>query len=166
MRNNKYVKVLQLGMQNEMEYRANYWLQMAGFMLPIMTQIFLWLAVFGSSGQARVLGYSLPEMLVYVVMAGVTGKLIATGFEYEIATDIKEGGLAKFMVQPVHYFAYRFAGLSEAKSYSPRSCCWRLLFCCYVLAWKDKSASGYRTSCFTYWRCRERLCLILWSIMR
>ncbi|WP_283653084.1 hypothetical protein [Paenibacillus sp. RC334] len=95
MRNNKYMKVLQLGMQNEMEYRANYWLQMAGFMLPIMTQIFLWLAVFGSSGQARVLGYSLPEMLVYVVMAGVTGKLIATGFEYEIATDIKEGGLAQ-----------------------------------------------------------------------
>ncbi|MBZ5797856.1 ABC-2 family transporter protein, partial [Burkholderia contaminans] len=80
----------------------------AGFMLPIMTQIFLWLAVFGSSGQARVVDYSLPEMLVYVVMAGVTGKLIATGFEYEIATDIKEGGLAKFMVQPVHYFAYRF----------------------------------------------------------
>ncbi|WP_235322317.1 hypothetical protein [Paenibacillus polymyxa] len=55
MRNNKYVKVLQLGMQNEMEYRANYWLQMAGFMLPIMTQIFLWLAVFGSSGQATIL---------------------------------------------------------------------------------------------------------------
>ncbi|MFB5761685.1 ABC transporter permease [Paenibacillus medicaginis] len=116
MANNKYVKVFLLGMQNEMEYRTNYWLQLFSFTLPLMTQVFLWLAVFGSSGERRLLGYTLEEMLIYVVMAAVTGRLIAAGFEYEIAADIKEGGLGKFLVQPVHYFAYRFFRFAGGKA--------------------------------------------------
>ncbi|MFB5678571.1 ABC transporter permease [Paenibacillus terreus] len=116
LEHNKYVKVFLLGMQNEMEYRTNYWLQLFSFILPLMTQVFLWLAVFGSSGERRLLGYSLEEMLVYAVMAAVTGRLIAAGFEYEIAADIKEGGLGKFLVQPVHYFAYRFFRFAGAKA--------------------------------------------------
>ena len=33
----------------------------------------------------------------------------STGFEWEIVEDIKNGGLSKFIVQPIGYFAYRLA---------------------------------------------------------
>ncbi|MDP4095715.1 ABC-2 family transporter protein [Paenibacillus sp. P96] len=149
LENNKYAKVFLLGMQSEMEYRANYWLQLFSFILPLLTQIFLWLAVFGSSGEHRLLGYTLEEMLIYAVMAAVTGRLIAAGFEYEIAADIKEGGLGKFLVQPVHYFAYRLFRFIGAKAVQSAVICMGAVFMLVGLSLWD-SASVAVTDLFMY----------------
>jgi len=103
----KYAKSFKMGMLNAMEYRADFILSIfsAGFIIII--QCFLWTAVFASSTEPVVYGYTFPEMISYSIIAGLTSKMVSAGFEWEIANDIKNGGLSKFVVQPVSYFYYR-----------------------------------------------------------
>lgn len=132
MPNKVYRKILHMGIQNEMEYRTNYWIQLVSFFVPMMTQFFLWLAIFRSSGQGTIVGYTFQEMLIYIIMAAVTSKLVAAGFEYEIAGDIKEGGLGKFLVQPLNYFAYRILKFLGAKAVQSVLV---IIFAAVVLIW-------------------------------
>lgn len=106
---NKYLKSFTLGVQNSMEYRTNFLLSLLSVIFPIVMQYFLWTAIFSSSSSSVVYGYTYKQMIVYTVIAGLVSKIVATGFEYEINEDIKYGGLNKFIVQPISYFAYRIS---------------------------------------------------------
>lgn len=103
----KYIKSFLMGLQSAMEYRADFFLSILSGTFIILIQCFFWTAVFASSSSPIVYGYTFPQMLSYSIMAGLVAKMTSTGFEWEIAEDIKNGGLNKFIVQPVSYFYYR-----------------------------------------------------------
>lgn len=105
----KYQQSFLLGIQNAMEYRANFLLSMVSAAFPIFIQYFLWSAIYQGRRDSAINGYSYAAIIAYTVLAAVTNRLIRTGFEYEINDDIKNGGLNKFIVKPVDYFAYRMA---------------------------------------------------------
>jgi len=96
-----------MGLQSEMEYRADFIMSVLSGGFIILIQCFLWTAIFRSSDNTIIYGYTYPEMLCYSIIAGLVVKITATGFEREIAEDIKNGGLSKFIVQPMSYFYYR-----------------------------------------------------------
>ncbi|MNB93619.1 hypothetical protein D3C75_407540 [compost metagenome] len=112
----KYVRCYVLGIQNAMEYRADFWLSMVGQIFPLLIQVFLWKAIFTASDSQQVYGYTFNQMIVYTLMALAVGKVVSGGFEYEIAADIKNGGLSKFIVQPVSYFGYRVSSFYGGKT--------------------------------------------------
>ncbi|MBB3108126.1 ABC-2 type transport system permease protein [Paenibacillus phyllosphaerae] len=103
----KYVRTFILGLQNALTYRANFMLSLASCVFPILIQFFLWRSVFNSTDQEIVYGYTFSQMIAYVILSALAGKLVATGFEYEISNDIKTGQLSKFSVQPISYFLFR-----------------------------------------------------------
>ncbi len=110
----KYTKTFSLGVQHSLEYRTNFFLTLFGAVFPILIQFFYWRAVFASSGQEVVFGFSYNQMIAYSILAVLMSKLIGTTFQFEIARDIKDGGLNKYMVKPIGYFAYRiFCFLGE-----------------------------------------------------
>jgi ABC-2 type transport system permease protein len=99
-----------------MEYRADFLLSLISGSFAVIIQCFLWTAVYGSGDASRYYGYTYGQMMTYTIMAGIVTKLVATGFEYEIADDIKNGGLNKFIVQPMNYFIYRISCFFGRKS--------------------------------------------------
>lgn len=103
----KYFKSFVLSFQNSMEYRANFLLSMVSVIFPIIIQVFLWTAVFDSSQDKTVYGYSYVQMISYVILAGIVSKFVSAGFEWEISDDIKNGGLNKYIIKPIGYFQYR-----------------------------------------------------------
>lgn len=112
----KYFKSFELGMQSAMEYRADFLMSLLSGSFAIIIQCFLWTAVYGSGGASNYYGYTYGQMMTYTIMAGIVTKLVSTGFEYEIADDIKNGGLNKFIVQPMNYFIYRISCFFGRKS--------------------------------------------------
>lgn len=98
-----------------MEYRANFLLSLFSGIFPMIAQAFLWSTIFLNSNQTTILGYDYSHMLTYIIIASIINKLVATGVEWEIATDIKEGGLNKFITRPVGYFPYRIASFMGSK---------------------------------------------------
>ncbi|UJF35526.1 ABC transporter permease [Paenibacillus hexagrammi] len=102
----KYMKSL-LGLQNSMEYRTDFFIDMLSGIFAVVIQCFLWTVIFNSSSSDNVYGYTYEQLITYTILAGVVAKLLSTGFENVIAADIKDGGLSKFLVQPIGYFQYR-----------------------------------------------------------
>jgi len=113
---NKYRVTFSLGVQNSLEYRTNFFLNLFGAVFPILIQYFYWKAVFTSSGQQVVFGFTYNQMIAYSILAVLMSKLIGTTFQYEIARDIKDGGLNKYIVKPIGYFSYRVCSFLGEKS--------------------------------------------------
>ncbi len=111
----KYAKAGALGIQNAMEYRADFLLGMVSALFPMFIQYFMWSAIYNGSGSASLFGYTYAQMLVYTVVANIVQRLLRTGFEYEINDDIKLGGLDKFLVRPIGYFFFRMVNFLGGK---------------------------------------------------
>jgi len=104
----KYARAFILGMQNGLEYRADFFLNMTSAVFPIFIQIFMWSAIYEKTGEGAMFGYTYAQMIAYTVLASILYRLLRTGFEYEISEDIKSGGMDKFIIRPISHFPYRF----------------------------------------------------------
>lgn len=111
----KYAVTFKMGVQNSIEYRTNFLLSLLSTVFPIVIQVFLWHAIFRSTTSSDIFGYSEGQVIAYSFLAALFAKLAATGFEYEVAGDVKNGQLSKFVVQPVHYFGYRLCSFLGEK---------------------------------------------------
>jgi len=105
----KYARAYAIGMQNALEYRMDFFLNMVSALFPIFIQVFMWTAIYEKTGQGAVFGYTYSQMIVYTVLASLLNRLLRTSFEYEISEDIKTGGLNKFIIRPIAHFPYRLA---------------------------------------------------------
>lgn len=112
----KYKRTYILALQNAMEYRTDFLMSIISGGFIILVQCFLWTAVFRSSPQEIINGYTYSQIIIYSVLSGVVSKLVSAGFEGEIANDIKTGGLSKFIAQPIHYFSYRICNFFGEKT--------------------------------------------------
>jgi ABC-2 type transport system permease protein len=79
--------------------------------LPIVTQIFLWSAVFGAIDQAgrssSVAGYSYQDMIAYYLLTMITRAFSSMpGLASGIARDIRDGTVKKYLVQPIDMIAF------------------------------------------------------------
>lgn len=94
-------------MQNAIEYRADFFLSLFSAIFPMIIQYFLWTNIFRHVEGDLVYGYTYSQMLTYTILAGVITKVLATGFEWEISRDIKDGSLDRFIIKPIKYAYYR-----------------------------------------------------------
>ncbi len=95
---NKYRKAFELGFQAALEYRVNFLLSLISAAYPIFIQTFMWTAIYGSSSEGVVYGYTYQQMIAYTFLAGLVARIVRTGFVYEIMEDIKNGKFSQFLV--------------------------------------------------------------------
>ena len=115
MKPSGYLFVCGMGLQKAMAYRADFFLTLASCIFPILMQVCLWTALY-TAGAAETNGYTYEQMILYTLLAGVTARIVATGFENDVAQDIKDGGLNKYLVKPIHYGGYCFAQFVGSKA--------------------------------------------------
>ena len=83
-------------------YRVNFCLEIAGGILSILIVVFLWLAVYRFSGRAELGGFSLAEMITYLLGGGVINSFLLTTAENpETSQAIQEGSLSNLLIQPI-----------------------------------------------------------------
>ena len=111
----KYLKVIELGFENVIEYRVNFILSLFSLIFPLTIQYYLWTCVFEYSASETVYGYTYSQMITYVILAGLVSRMVATGFEWEVSGDVKNGGLDKFIIKPVGYYQYRICSFLGGK---------------------------------------------------
>ncbi len=105
-----YLTVLRISIAERLVYRVDFALGTLMRFLPIVTQIFLWTAVFqgmqgGASGS--VAGYSLDNMVAYYLLTMV-GRAFSSmpGLAGGIARDIRDGTIKKYLLQPVDMLTF------------------------------------------------------------
>mgnify|MGYP005840042177 CR=1 FL=1 len=104
--------VLRIGVEERLVYRGDFALGTLMRFLPIVTQIFLWGAVFSAlessaSGRSTVAGYTYHDFIAYYLLTMVSRAFSSMpGLASGIARDIRDGTIKKYLIQPVDMLGF------------------------------------------------------------
>lgn len=106
--------ILRISIEERLVYRGDFALSTLMRFLPIVTQIFLWGAVFSAVSQTEIVGYSYHDFVAYYLLTMVSRAFSSMpGLASGIARDIRDGTVKKYLIQPVDMLwfllAYRVA---------------------------------------------------------
>ncbi len=104
--------ILRTSLEERLVYRADFAFATLVRFLPIVTQVFLWGAIYQATGprDTKVLsGYTYGDMVAYSLLVMV-GRAFSSmpGLTTGIARDIREGTIKKFLIQPIDLLDYLF----------------------------------------------------------
>lgn len=104
--------LLRASLEERLIYRGDFAFATFIRFLPVVTQICLWGAIFGTggSGGARQLnGYSYEEMVAYYLLTMV-GRAFSSmpGLARDISKEIRDGSLKRYLTQPVDLQVFYF----------------------------------------------------------
>jgi ABC-2 type transport system permease protein len=103
----KYLHVINIGIQNTLVYRVNFLFRSTFGLIPLFATISLWRAVYASNN-GNVAGYHLAEMISYYLVVTIVDALSAVyDDDWQIAADIRDGKISQFLLQPIDYLKYR-----------------------------------------------------------
>ena len=92
-----------------MVYRVNFFMEILSGILSSLIVIFLWMAIYRSAGEEVIGGYSLKEMVTYLLGGGLINSFILTTAENpETSQSIQDGTLSSLLIQPVHPYGVWF----------------------------------------------------------
>jgi ABC-2 type transport system permease protein len=99
--------ILRICIEERLVYRGDFMLGTLMRFLPIVTQIFLWGAIFASTGTSTIAGYGHGEFVAYYLLTMV-GRAFSSmpGLASGIARQIRQGEIKKFLIQPVDMLSF------------------------------------------------------------
>lgn len=105
--------ILRIALEERLVYRGDFALGTLMRFLPIVTQIFLWSAVFGamsSDGDAAassIRGYRYDDFVAYYLLTMVTRAFSSMpGLASGIARQVRSGEIKKFLIQPIDLLGF------------------------------------------------------------
>ncbi len=104
--------ILKTCIEERLVYRADFAFGTFVRFLPIVTQIFLWGAIYSSAGSdpnRRMNGYTYGNMVAYYLLVMVSRAFSSMpGLSEGIANDIRDGTIKKYLTQPIDMLGYLF----------------------------------------------------------
>ncbi len=105
--------ILRTCIEERLVYRADFAFATLVRFLPIVTQIFLWGAIYSAgteaTGQKEINSYTYGDMVAYYLLVMV-GRAFSSmpGLTTGIARDIRDGTIKKFLIQPIDLLDWLF----------------------------------------------------------
>ena len=96
-----------MSVEERLVYRGDFALGTLMRFLPIVTQIFLWWAIFEAvqltgGGESRISGYRYEDMVAYYLLAMISRAFSSMpGLTRGISRQIQSGEIKKFLIQPI-----------------------------------------------------------------
>jgi ABC-2 type transport system permease protein len=102
--------MLAICLEDRLAYRGDFALGTLMRVLPIVTQVFLWTAVFAATTRADIAGYSREDIVAYYLLTMLTRAFSSMpGLAGGISRSIRDGSVKKYLVQPVDYVGFLLA---------------------------------------------------------
>ena len=102
--------MLAISIEERLVYRGDFALGTLMRFLPIVTQVFLWTAVFSATSRGDIAGYSRNDIIAYYLLTMVSRAFSSMpGLAGGVARSIRDGSIKKFLVQPVDYVSFLLA---------------------------------------------------------
>ena len=103
--------ILRISLEERLVYRGDFALGTLMRFLPIVTQIFLWFAVFESvraaGGKESIAGYSYHDFVAYYLLTMLSRAFSSMpGLSSGIAMQVRQGEIKKYLVQPIDLLGF------------------------------------------------------------
>jgi ABC-2 type transport system permease protein len=107
-----FLRILGTEAKKRLTYRLDFWLQAGAILFcEALFAWFVWNAVFAESGAARIAGLDLGGAMLYQVVAILVAKVVrGSEFTDQPCDDIYTGGYSRYLLYPVPYFGFKYAG--------------------------------------------------------
>lgn len=127
----KYWIILGVFIQDSMAYRSQVTLWMLTDIVPAIIMPFVWLA--GFNGRSDIKGFGPGEIVMYYLTMTLLSNFVVAHVQWEMARDIKEGVLSKFLLYPFSYLRYHYLGniayrMMRVVLFAPFALLWFLIF--------------------------------------
>jgi len=104
----KYLYVVNVGFQNNLQYRVNYLTRTLFSFIPLFAMLSLWRTIYAGNDGVAHGGFTQSQMIFYYLLVAVVDVFTAVNEDdWQIAADIREGNISQFLVKPVDYLWYR-----------------------------------------------------------
>ena len=101
--------ILKTATEERLVYRGDFAFSTLVRFLPIITQIFLWNAIFSGDTTTSLNGYTYSTMVSYYLLVMVARAFSSMpGLANGIATSVRDGSVRKYLLQPVDMLSYLF----------------------------------------------------------
>ncbi len=100
----KYLTIISATWQRSLTYRFTVFAFLVGEIMEILILVLMWSAIY--ENQRMISGYTLREMITYILVGNFITVLTRNFLDATIARDIKEGSLSLFLMRPMSYFSY------------------------------------------------------------
>ena len=98
----KYWLIIKLVWIEKMTYRVNFCLEIVSSVVSSVILVCLWLAVYRSSSSPAIGGYSVADMITYVLVGGVINNFLLTAAgNTEMSQSIRDGTLSSVLLKPL-----------------------------------------------------------------
>jgi len=99
--------ILKICVEERLVYRGDFALGTLMRFLPIVTQIFLWTAVFAAAGAGKIQGYTSEDVIAYYLLTMLARAFSSMpGLATGIARQVRDGEIKKFLIQPIDLVSY------------------------------------------------------------
>jgi ABC-2 type transport system permease protein len=99
--------ILRICLEERLVYRGDFALGTLMRFLPIVTQIFLWHAVFQARGDEPLAGYRYNQFVAYYLLTMVSRAFSSMpGLSSGVAKQIRQGEIKKYLIQPVDMLGF------------------------------------------------------------
>ncbi len=99
--------ILRICLEERLVYRGDFALGTLMRFLPIVTQIFLWSAIFAARSEDTLAGYTYHDMVAYYLLTMVARAFSSMpGLASGIALQIRTGEIKKFIIQPIDLLGF------------------------------------------------------------
>lgn len=101
--------ILKTAIEERLVYRGDFAFSTLVRFLPIVTQIFLWAAIYGGDLHRTLNNYRYADMVAYYLLVMVARAFSSMpGLSTSIAESIRNGSVRKYLLQPVDMLDYLF----------------------------------------------------------
>lgn len=104
--------VFVIELRKSLAYRFDFWLKFFGSIaIHICVAYFLWKAVYASSGQTQIGGYTFEAMMMYAVLVSFVERMtvnVDSASRGILSTEIYDGGLTRYLIYPVPVIGYKY----------------------------------------------------------
>ncbi len=99
--------ILRIAMEERFVYRGDFALGTLMRFLPIITQIFLWTAIFEASEKTEIAGYTKNTVIAYYMLTMISRAFSSMpGLCGGIALQVRNGEIKKFLIQPLDMLGF------------------------------------------------------------
>lgn len=98
-----YMPFTRAGIQAAMAYRSNFIAWFLGSIVYCLVMYYIWLAVFNSSGEGMINGFTMRDMTVFLFITAMTNFLTDSDGSYDVGEEIRDGNIAMRLIKPVGF---------------------------------------------------------------
>ena len=98
-----YLPFTRAGIQAAMTYRSNFLAWFLGSIVYCLVMYYIWLAVFNSSGEGMINGFTMRDMTVFLFITAMTNFLTDSDGSYDVGEEVRDGNIAMHLIKPVGF---------------------------------------------------------------